>query len=139
MSKPLVSILKCPFHKNNTWYSLRCLRWTSKTKYKPFSFTTPTLYLYSHFLSFSIQKLTHFSLSLSQKPKQRNSLFSSLYLREREYQHQYQYPTLKAMAVPSITPNSSSWARAQMSHPTLSSSSSSLLNLGFTSDRKSTR
>ncbi|XP_050287686.1 9-cis-epoxycarotenoid dioxygenase NCED2, chloroplastic [Quercus robur] len=37
------------------------------------------------------------------------------------------------MAVPSITPNSSSWARAQISHPTLSSSSSSLLNLGFTS------
>ncbi|XP_065635671.1 9-cis-epoxycarotenoid dioxygenase NCED2, chloroplastic [Quercus suber] len=37
------------------------------------------------------------------------------------------------MAVPSIAPNSSSWARAQMSHPTLSSFSSSLLNLGFTS------
>ncbi|XP_030972679.1 9-cis-epoxycarotenoid dioxygenase NCED2, chloroplastic [Quercus lobata] len=74
---------------------------------------------------------THSLLSPSLKNQNKETLFSSLYLRERENQHQY--PTLKAMAVPSITPNSSSWARAQMSHPTLSSSSSSLLNLGFTS------
>lgn len=86
-----------------------------------------TLFILSFSLLFSPK--THSVLSLSQKPKQRNSLFSSLFLREREHQ----YPTPKAMAVPSTTPNSGIWARAQMSHPTPSSSSSSLINLGFTS------